>query len=119
MSDPLLPDAPPPVIRIWSPLAVAMYGLVLAYPASLVLAVKNWRALGLRGRILPHIVGAFGLTLHLLGFLIFAPPRVGRMFTLAANVMAFVYIKERLYSDLREMTAARPYVRIERRPWYS
>ena len=119
MTDPLPPEAPSPVVRIWSPLAVAVYGLLMTFPAAVVLSVKNWHALRLRGRILPHVAGAAVLAVLLVGILTFGPPRVRRIFSLATTVMAFVYLKEKLNSDLREFRAAHPDVRVEMRPWYS
>jgi L-cystine uptake protein TcyP (sodium:dicarboxylate symporter family) len=35
------------------------------------------------------------------------------------NGIVFVYLKERLRSDLAEFAAAHPEVRVETRPWYS
>lgn len=119
MSDPTQPESPTRVVRVWSPLAVAVYGLVLLYPASLVLAVKNWRALGMRGRILPHVAGAFGLTLLFIGTFFVSPPLVRRAFRLATMVVVFVYLKERVRSDVREFTELHPDVRVETRSWYS
>jgi hypothetical protein len=108
-----------PAARVWSPLAVALYGLVLAYPAALLLAVKNWVALGQRDRIMPHVVGGALLSLPLFAIMMFSTPRTGRVFGLVANVMAFVYLKEKLRSDLREFQDANADIPVETRRWYS
>jgi hypothetical protein len=107
------------VVRVWSPLAVAVYAFFMTYPAGLLLAVRNWRALGLHGRVGPHVAVAFALTLPLVGIVTFAPPRVRQILTITMNGMVFVYLKERLRSDLAEFAAAHPEVRVETRPWYS
>lgn len=119
MTDPLAPEAPQPVVRVWSPLAVAVYAFFMSYPARVLLALKNWRALGLHGRIGPHVSAAFLLTLPLVAIVTFAPPRVRQILTITMNGMVFVYLKERLRSDLAEFGAAHPDVRVETRPWYS
>jgi hypothetical protein len=108
-----------PALRVWSPLAVAVYSLVLAYPAALLLAVKNWIALGQRDRILPHVVGGALLSLPLFALMMFSSPRTGRVFGLVANVMAFAYLKEKLRSDLRDFQDDHPDVPVETRRWYS
>ena len=119
VADPLQPESPAPVVRVWSPLAVAVYGLFLFFPASLALAVKNWRALGVRGRILPHVAGAFVLALLTIGTFLFAPPLLRRLFRLATMVLTFVYLKERLRSDLQDFKDRHPEVRVETRRWQS
>jgi hypothetical protein len=119
MTDQPAPVAPAPIARVWSPLAVAMYGLLLAYPAALLLAVKNWVALGQRDRIMPHVVGGALLSLPLFAIMIFSSPRTGRVFGLVANVMAFVYLKEKLKSDLSEFQDGNADVPVETRRWYT
>jgi hypothetical protein len=119
MTEPLPPVAPRFVVRVWSPLAVALYSFFMTYPAGLLLAVRNWRALGLRGRVLPHVAGAVLLTLLLVGIVAFAPSRVRKTLTLTMSGIVFVYLKERLRSDLADFAAAHPDVRVETRPWYS
>jgi hypothetical protein len=109
----------PPAARVWSPLAVAVYSLVLAYPAALFLAVKNWIALGQRDRIMPHVVGGALLSLPLFAIMMFSSPRTGRVFGLIANVMVFAYLKEKMRSDLREFQDANADVRVETRRWYT
>jgi hypothetical protein len=78
MTEPLAPEASQRVVRVWSPLAVAVYSFFMTYPAGLLLAVKNWRVLGLHGRVPSHVAAAFALTLPLVGIVTFAPPRVRR-----------------------------------------
>lgn len=119
MTEPLPPGTPQRVARVWSPLAVALYAFFMTYPAGLLLAVRNWRALGLNGRILPHVAAAFMLTFPLVCIVTFAPPRLRQILTITLNGIVFVYLKERLRSDLAEFVAANPDARVETRPWYS
>lgn len=111
--------APASVARVWSPLAVAVYSLVLAYPASLILAVKNWRALGMYKEAGRHVLGAIALSMPVIGLLIFAPPRPARIFMAALNIAAFSYLKAKLGSDIADAQSANPALRIEYRRWYS
>jgi hypothetical protein len=104
--------------RLWSPLAIAVYGLVLAYPASLLLAVKTWRQLERRDRIVPHVLGAFALSVPLVVLMALAP-RAARWAALGANVLAFTYLKEMLKADIREFASSHPTATIQYRPWYT
>ena len=53
-------SVPEPPVPVWSPRAVGFFAFFLAFPAGLILAVKNWLAIGRRDRIVPHVV-AFSL----------------------------------------------------------
>ena len=107
------------VVRVWTPLTIAVYGLLLAYPAALVLAVKNWQALGMYREAGRHVLGAFVVSIPLIGLMIFSPPRTARLFALAVNIGAFSYFKAKLRSDIAEAAAAVPSPTIVYRKWYS
>jgi hypothetical protein len=104
--------------RLWTPLAIAVYGLVLAYPSSLLLAVKTWRQLERRDRIVPHLLGAFALSVPLVILMALAP-RAGRWAVLGANIVAFSYLKETLKADIQEFSASHPEAAVRFRPWYT
>ena len=106
-------------LAIWSPLAAAVYGLVLAFPASLVLAVKDWRELGMHKEARRHVLGAFVVSLVLIGLLIFLPSRIARGIALAANFAVFFYLKEKLRLDIATASARDPRLVIHYRPWYT
>ena len=108
-----------PVARLWSPLVVAVYGLVLAFPASLVLAVKDWRELGMHKEARRHVLGALVVSLVLIGLLIFLPSRIARGIALAANFAVFFYLKEKLRLDIATASARDPRLVIRDRPWYT
>jgi hypothetical protein len=105
-------------VKVWSPLTVGIFGLVLAYPCSFVLAVKNWRALGQRQRIASHATWALILTV-LLSACLLLTPRAARWIALATNIFTFSYIRERLRSDIAEFSSTNASAAVTYRPWYS
>lgn len=124
----LPPDHPPSTleplpgagkVRVWSPLAVGVYSLVLAYPGALLLAVKNWRALGMYKEAGRHVLGGILFSLPFIGIILFSSARAGRVFGLVINICAFSYLKSKLRSDIASATAEDPLLAVEYRPWYS
>jgi hypothetical protein len=113
-----LPPLAEPEVRIWSPLAVGIYALVLAYPCALAIAIRNWKALDQKNRIWPHVLGAAVVTLPLV-VLLFTHPRLGRYFSLGVNVSTFAYLREKLRSDVAEFKRMHPSAIVSTRPWYS
>ena len=116
--------APPAVasarpVRVWSPVTVAVYGLVLGYPAGIALALRNWRALGLRREVWVHLLGALLFSVLFIGIFLFVPKRARRIFGLAANVGAFIYLKAKLQSDLEDVKTADPNLVVGHRRWYA
>lgn len=105
-------------VRVWSPVTVAVYAVVLAFPSALVLAAKNWQALGQRRRILPHIIGAIVLSISLIALLILRP-QLARGIAFALNLSAFAYFREKLKVDVAAFTNGNPEVVLQIRPWYS
>jgi hypothetical protein len=108
-----------PEVRIWSPLTVEVYSIVLAYPCALMLAVRNWRALRQENRIWPHVTGAVAVTLPLIVVLYIINGRVGRLFSFGVNVSAFAYLREKLRSDIAEFKGSNPAAVVSTRPWYT
>jgi hypothetical protein len=106
-----------PTVRVYSPVAVAVYGLLLAFPCSLLLAVENWIALGQKKRIKGHLLG-FGALAVILAVVVVRMPQTARLFAFTANVMAFAYFKQRLKADLAEYSALNPSADIVIKPWY-
>ena len=99
---------------VWTPVAVAVYGLLLGYPAAMMLAVKNWRALGMYKEAGRHVLGAFLLTLPFIGLILYSTPRKGRFFAIAMSIATFSYLKEKLRSDIASVGGVVRY-----RRWYS
>jgi hypothetical protein len=128
--EPELPQSQPPLVdalasaapaaarRLWTPLAVALYGLLLGYPFAVPLAFKNWKALGMRREGTMHLIGAIILSIPFSGILLFTSDRTGRLFGLVLNVMAFSYLKAKLRSDEAAFKAANQSA-VEYRTWYS
>jgi hypothetical protein len=112
-------QTPATVVRLWSPLAVALYGLLLGFPAAVVPAFRNWAALGLWREASGHLVGALLLSLPFIGMSVFSPPRTVRAFGLVTNIAIFIYLKAKLRSDIEEVRKTDPSVVIDYRPWYS
>ena len=109
----------PVVVRIWSPLAAALFSLLLSYPTGLVLALRNWQLLGLRREAMRHFVGAIVLSVLFICLLLFLPKSTGRLFAIALSVITFSYLKAKLKSDTEEVKARNPNLIIEYRPWYT
>jgi hypothetical protein len=109
----------PHVARIWSPLAVAVFGLLLGYPSGLALAFRNWKALGMRTEIRRHLVGALLISLPFVGVMVFAPDVVGSIFGLVFGIGTFSYLKAKLRSDIAERQDADPGLVIDYRLWYT
>jgi len=107
-----------PEVRVWSPLTVGVYAVVLAYPCALMLAVRNWRALRQQNRIWPHVIGALAVTLPLV-VLMAMNARIARLFSFGVNVSAFAYLREKLRSDIAEFKRSHPAAVVSTRPWYS
>jgi len=105
-------------IRIWSPIKVGVYSVVLAYPCALMLAVRNWKAMKQENRIWPHVIGAVAVTLPLI-VVLYINGRVGRLFCFGVNVSAFAYLREKLRSDIAEFKGSNPAAVVSTRPWYS
>jgi hypothetical protein len=109
---------PTRAVRFWSPLAIGVYAVFFAYPASLLLAVKAWQQLERRDRIVLHLLGAFALSVPLVVLMILAP-RAGRWGALGANILAFSYLRERVKADIQEFSAIHPTTTVHYRPWYT
>lgn len=105
-------------VRVWSPVTVAVFAVVLAFPSALVLAAKNWLALGQRRRVLPHIIGTIVLSIPLVALLVMRP-QLARGISFALNLGAFAYFREKLKVDLATFANANPEVVLQIRPWYS
>jgi hypothetical protein len=106
-----------PRVEVYSPLAVAVYGLLLAFPSSLVLAVENWRAMGQQDRLKPHRWG-FGLLVVILAVVAVRVPQAARVFAFAANLMAFGYFRQKLRADMAAFRASNPAADLVLKPWY-
>lgn len=105
-------------VRVWSPVTVGVFAVVLAYPSALVLALKNWRALGQRQHIRPHLVGAVVLSVPLIALLL-VRPQLARGIAFALNLSVFAYLREKLKADLADFASANPQIVVETRPWYT
>jgi hypothetical protein len=118
----LTASAPPPaaavadagVARVWSPLTVAIHAFLFGYPSGVLLAVKNWRALGMVDVARRHVLGAFAVTIPLVLVLLFLPSRFVRGVAVSLHIATFIYFKARMLADIEASKRA-----IERRPWYS
>ncbi|HEX8169335.1 MAG TPA: hypothetical protein VF824_02210 [Thermoanaerobaculia bacterium] len=106
------PAAAPPVVPVWSPVTVAVYGLLLGFPAGVMLALRNWRALGMRREVRTHLAGAFVVAL----VIFFVLPRLVRYVSGGTSIAAFIYLKAKLRSDFED---AQPSVTLLYRPWYT
>ena len=106
-----------PRVEVYSPLTVAVYGLVLAFPSSLLLAVENWKAMGQQDRMKPHRVG-FGLLAVILAVMVARVPQSARVFAFAANLLAFGYFRQKLKADLAEFCRSNPTADVAIKPWY-
>jgi hypothetical protein len=106
-------------IRVWSPVSVAVCALLLGYPAGIVLAMKDWQALGLRREIKAHFSGALAFSIILIATLLLTPSEAGRIFGPLSSVMAFAYLKAKLRSDVEEFKKANPALSIAYRSWYA
>jgi hypothetical protein len=106
-----------PTVRIYSPRAVAIYAIVLAYPCSLLMAVENWVALGQKKRIKGHLLG-FGALTVILCMVMARVPQMARLFAFAVNLMAFAYFKQKLKADLAEFSTQNPTADVVIKPWY-
>lgn len=104
-------------VRIWSPIAVGVYGLLLGYPTSLLLAVRNWHALKRETRIAPHVLMAIGAVLPVIGSG-YIYPRAERIIALGVNIATFTYFRERLRSDIADFRQSNPSATLQIRPWY-
>lgn len=106
-----------PRVEVYSPLAVAVYGLLLAFPSSLVLAVENWKAMGQQDRLKPHAWG-FGSLALILAVVVARVPQSARLFAFGANLMAFGYFRQKLRGDVAEFRANNPTADVVLKPWY-
>jgi hypothetical protein len=106
------------VVRIWSPLTVGVFGLVIAYPCALAIAARNWLALGQRDRVWPHVIGAGVISLPLIALMILRPSWA-RFGAFGANIVAFSYLREKLRSDIAEFKNEHPSIEVRVRPWYT
>ena len=106
-------------VRVWSPVAVAVYGLLLAFPAGFVLAIKNWRALGMHKVAQRHTLGALAASAVAAVVLIYLPARIVRGVAVAFNIAIFFYLKERLRVDIAAASSRVPSAVIQYRSWYS
>jgi len=105
-------------IRIWSPRAVALYGLLLAFPCALMVAIRDWQALRMNERIRPHLIAAIAFSVLLFTFVVLHPA-VGRPVGFVTNIAAFSYFRERLRSDIAEFQKKNPSTPIVMRSWAS
>lgn len=108
-----------PKVRVFSPVAVGVYGLVLAFPCSLSLAIRNWRALGRRDRIRPHLIGGIVVSVVFAVTAFLLPMRILKGVGVAANMAAFFYFRDRLRIDLESFAGANPGIEVQTRPWYA
>lgn len=106
-------------VRLWSPLAVALYGLLLGFPSAVVPAVRNWEALGRKKQAAWFLAAALGLTMFLVVVRAILPRGVGRFLMIILNCATFIYVKAKLQSDIADLQAAQPDVVIQYRSWYS
>jgi hypothetical protein len=106
-----------PTIAVYSPIAVAAYGILLAFPSSLLLAIANWRAMGQQKRIKPHLLW-FSLFSVVLSVVLVRVPQGARLFAFAANLLSFSYFRQKMKTDLAEYLAANPNADVVTKPWY-
>ena len=103
-------------VRIWSPVAVGVYGLLLGYPSALLLAVRNWQVLRRETRIATHVLIAIAALPIIASGSIY--PQAERIIALGVNIATFTYFRERLRSDIADFRQSNPSETIQIRPWY-
>lgn len=108
-----------PRVKLWTPLAIGVYGLLLGYPCAIIPAARNWRALGMHRDARLHLAAAFLLSIPYVMMFIFWPGTPVRLVRAVLNVVTFSYLKAKLRSDIADAQEANPALAVQYRSWYS
>lgn len=107
---------PKEIVRVWSPRTVAWYGVLLGFPAGLVLAVRNWKAMRMDRQVHRHVIGGFLAIMLLIPVIIFVPNAFTRALSIGLTIGTYAYLKATFISDIA--TAQSTYD-VRYRSWYS
>ncbi len=106
-------------IAVWSPGAVAAMALFFSFGGGMALAIQNWRALGTRRRILPHVVAGVVIVLLMALAQRQGLERLDRAVSIASAVAGYAYFRIRMSHDIAAVRDRKPAPVMTVRRWYA
>ncbi len=110
MSDPLsttsdrLPVSSPPPVKLWTPRAIGYITFFLGFPGGLGLAALNWMRMGLKKKVLTHLL-AGAAAAPVFAVLLLLPANTGRLLAFAVNIGVLFYLKKQMEKDIEAFRA--------------